>query len=303
MNPDRALNPIFLLVLASLLCAPALAQEAPQLEKITVNGVELHYQDKGEGEPFVLVHGGIGDYRTWLATTNALSKQYRVIAYSRRYNFPNQNPEIPSDYSARVDAQDLKALIEELELAPVHVVGHSYGAFTALFLAINNPELVRSLILAEPALMRWLADMPEGAASWQKFETEVFSECAKAFREGDEDGTLRIFIDWVLGPGGYDQLPPIVRTFMKSNLVEFGALLTSVDAFPPLLREDVEKLDIPTLMLSGENTIEALKLIDAELERHLPNVERIIIPEATHGMFIEQPVACNQAILDFLEKQ
>lgn len=296
------MKPTLSLMLILLLCAPVLAQQAVELEKVTVNGVELHYQDWGEGEPVILVHGGFGDYRGWFATANALSKQYRVIAYSRRYNFPNQNPEIDPDFSARVEAQDLKALIEELDLAPVHIVGHSYGAFTALFLAIDHPELVRSLILAEPALMRWLADIPEGAALWRSFETEVWKACDKAIREGDEEGMLRIFFNWVIGPGGYEGLPPIALTFIRSNVKEASALMTSVDPFPPLLREDVEKLEIPTLMLSGEKTIESLRLIDGELERHLPNVKRVILAGATHNMFLEQPAACNQAILDFLEK-
>ena len=138
---------------------------------------------------------------------------------------------------------------------------------------------------------------------WERFETEVMKAGGKAFREGDEEGMLRIFFDSVIGPGGWDQLPPMAQTVIKSNVREWGAFTTSVDPFPPLLREDVEKIEIPTLMLNGENTNERAKMIEAELKRLLPNAERFIIPEATHNMFAEQPAACNQAILDFLEKQ
>lgn len=294
---------LLVLMLIASLCVPALAQQTSRLEKVTVNGVELHYQDQGEGDPVVLVHGGFLDYRAWFATVAALSKHYRVIAYSRRYNFPNENTEIAPDHSARIGAQDLKGLIDELDLGPVHLVGHSYGGFTALFLAIDHPELVRSLTVGEPALMRWLADIPDGAVLWQRFDAELRPAMAKAIRAGDEDGMLRLFFDWVMEPDGYDQLPPVAKALIKNNVREGSALMISTNPFPTLLREDVEKLEVPILMLSGANTIEALKLIDAELERLLPNVKRIILPDATHNMFMEQPAACNQAIIDFLGKR
>lgn len=297
------MKPFILIMSLTLYGVPALAQQTAQLEKVTVNGVELHYQDQGEGDPVVLVHGGFLDYRAWIPTIGALSKQYRVIAYSRRYNFPNENTDIAKDHSAHVGAEDLKALIDELDLGPVHLVGHSYGAFIALFLAIEHPELVRSLVVAEPALMRWLADMPEGAEMWQQMDTELLPAMAKAIRAGDEEGMLRLFFDWVMEPSGYDELPPIAKALIMNNVREGNALMASSDPFPVLRREDVEKLQMPTLMLSGANTIKSLKLIDAELERLLPEGKRVILPEATHAMFIEQPVACNEAILDFLEKR
>ena len=59
-----------------------------------------------------------------------------MIAYSRRYNYPNNNAEIP-DHSAIVEARDLAALLDALKLERVHIVGYSYGALTALFFARN----------------------------------------------------------------------------------------------------------------------------------------------------------------------
>ncbi len=68
------------------------------------------------------------------------SRHYKVIAYSRRYNFPNHNFPCVPDYSAAVDAEDLAALIMRLKLGPVHVVAHSYGGYAALFLAARHPD-------------------------------------------------------------------------------------------------------------------------------------------------------------------
>jgi triacylglycerol esterase/lipase EstA (alpha/beta hydrolase family) len=116
------------------------------LKRVHVNGVELHYVERGKGEPIVFVHGGLADYREWVATMKPLSRQYRTIAYSRRYNYPNRNPELRPDHSASVEAEDLAALIRELDLAPAHVAALSYGAYTALLLAVDHPELIRTLI-------------------------------------------------------------------------------------------------------------------------------------------------------------
>ncbi|MGC2744194.1 MAG: alpha/beta fold hydrolase, partial [Candidatus Angelobacter sp.] len=112
------------------------------------NGIELHYVERGTGVPVVFVHGSLGDGGYWTDQVNAFAAAgYRAIAYSRRYSPPNHNKAQPG-YSAVVDAEDLAALITKLRLGRVHVVGHSYGALTALFLASRHPELVRTLVLA-----------------------------------------------------------------------------------------------------------------------------------------------------------
>jgi pimeloyl-ACP methyl ester carboxylesterase len=110
------------------------------IKNVLVNGVKLHYLEKGSGTPVVLIYGGLGDYREWNPQIERISSHYRVIAYSRRYNYPNNNAEIPPDHSAIVEARDLAALLDELKRERVHIVGYSYGALTALFFATEHPE-------------------------------------------------------------------------------------------------------------------------------------------------------------------
>lgn len=62
------------------------------LQSVRVNGVELHYVERGSGEPIVFVHGSLADYREWASVIEDLSPSFRTIAYSRRYNYPNKNP-------------------------------------------------------------------------------------------------------------------------------------------------------------------------------------------------------------------
>ena len=124
-----------------------------KLTEIPINGTTLNYMERGQGAPVLLVHGTLGDYRTWDGQIEALSRDHRVISYSRRYHFPNEWPPTASSFSAVIHAEDLAALIQRLDVGPVHLVGHSFGAFISLLVAREHPELVRSLTLAEPPVM------------------------------------------------------------------------------------------------------------------------------------------------------
>ena len=86
-------------LMGSLLLRPSAGLVAQQgdgerfstlIENVRVNGVELHYLEKGSGIPVVLIHGGLGDYREWNPQIERISSDYRVVAYSRRYNYPHR---------------------------------------------------------------------------------------------------------------------------------------------------------------------------------------------------------------------
>src|SRR5438128_3863133 len=159
------------LISAVAIRAPMRAQvpaAAPQIKAVTVSeGVELHYVEMGKGEPVVFVHGSLSDGGFWNPQLAPFAEKYHVIAYSRRYNPPNKNKP-QADYSAVTDADDLAGLIEKLHLGRTNVIGHSYGAYTALFLAVRHPELVCSLVVAEAPAMPLLAYLPGDEAELGK---------------------------------------------------------------------------------------------------------------------------------------
>lgn len=274
-----------------------------QLTRLRVNGVDLHYLEIGKGVPVIFVHGGLDDYRMWDAQLKPFSQQYRVIAYSRRYNYPNNNPRIHPDHSAIAEADDLAALIKKLKLGPAHIVGHSYGALTALFLAVRYPQLVRTLVLAEPPVMQWAEEKPEGRALLTEFMGNLWKPAGEAFRQGDREQALRVTVKYFAGEGVFDQVPEAQRKYWMGNLREWQALTTSRDAFPALSREDVKRIKAPALMLSGERTLNIHKFVDGELQPLLLNGERVMISNASHDMWIELPEACGRAALAFLAKR
>ncbi len=299
------------LALFASLGQPLLAQgTAPTSpKKVRANGVELHYVDQGKGVPVVFVHGGLEDYRAWQPQMEGFSQGYHAIAYSRRHNYPNARTAPGGDYSAIVDAEDLAALIQRLELAPAHVVGLSYGAYAALFLAVKHPELVRSLVLSEPPVLRWLPELPGGKPLFTAFMSKIWEPTTRGFRAGDEAG-VKAAIDGFgeIGYSGSDEkmtfaaLPPEVQSFILENAHEWKALTMSKDAFPGLPWSAVKGIKAPTLLLSGQRTLELQKVIDKKLEGLLPQVQRIILANATHEMWSEQPEECRKAALAFLAK-
>jgi non-heme chloroperoxidase len=286
------------------------AQEAPlALRKVIVNhGIELHYVERGTGVPVVFVHGSLSDGGYWTTQVNAFAKAgYRAIAYSRRYNPPNNNKPQPG-YSAVVDADDLAALITKLHLGRVHVVGHSYGALTALFLAAMHPELVRTLVLAEAPAVSLLAHLEgtqaaTGNAMFADIQERMVKPMQAAFQKGDRETGLRTFINYVLDdPRAWEKMPGDAHQDMLDHAHEWDVMMTSGQLFPVIEPQAVRKITTPTLLLSGEKSYRFLGLIDEELTRLLPHARQLILHGATHRMWFEQPEACRNAVLEFLRK-
>ena len=295
----RIMRLALLLLFLLLLCGQVIGQSVPPT-RILVRGVELHYIEQGQGEPLILLHGGQGDYRSWEPQIKVLSPQFRVISYSRRYNYPNNNPLTARYHSAYTEADDLAAFIRKLKLGRVHLVGTSIGAFTALVLAVRHPEMVRSLVLAEPPVHQWVRDTPDGAAVYREFMTTIEEPARAAFKAGDDKGAMRIFVDGMSGTRRFDNLSTEGLAAVMQNSGFFKAMSLSSEPFPNLSKKKVKRLRIPVLIIAGENTIKIHKLVNEELARLLPKAERAIIPKAGHGSPRENPQAFNEAVLKFL---
>lgn len=291
----RALCFSVVLLLSS---AVAAAQEV-NLQRLVIGGVELHYIEQGQGDALILLHGGQGDYRAWAQHIEVLSPHYRVISYSRRLHYPNKNP-ISADYSPLVDARDLAALINELDLGAVHLVGTSIGAFAALALALEHPSMVRTLVLAEPPILTWATGLPGGDALYRDFMARTHEKATPAFAAGDDEGALRMFIDAFDGAGAFDALPDERRRTIMQNVGYFKAITLASDPYPNLPRSSVAQVSMPALVVRGEHTHELDVLVSDELVSVLPNARLVVIPEAGHSSPRQNPRAFLAAVLDFL---
>ena len=266
--------------------------------------VDLACVEQGHGDPVIFVHGSLGDYRTWRFQMEPVSQRYHAIAYSRRYHRPNALPPEGAVYAVAQHAADLGALIQALGLAPAHVVGSSYGAMTALTLAVARPGVIRSLVLGEPPRLPWLAGQPGGAAILEAFFATAFGPAGQALARGEEEAGVRLFLDGVLGAGAFDLLPEPARATMLDNAVAMRAETTTPPEqyFPALAPADVAGLPMPVLLLEGEVSPPMFGLIVDELARRLPGSERVTNPAASHSMHTMNPPAYNATLLDFLAR-
>ncbi|MEO8017074.1 MAG: alpha/beta hydrolase, partial [Pseudomonadota bacterium] len=230
-----------------------------------------------------------------------LSRYYRVISYSRRYNFPNRNPQTATDHSAIVEAADLAALIKALRLKRVNLIGTSMGAATALTLAVEQPRMVRTLVIAEPPVLDWAREFPDGGVLYRDFMQRIQDPAREAFAAGDDTGAMRFFVDGLSTAGRFDSLPAAARLAVMQNAGAFRMLTRSQNPYPDLSRRKLRALRMPVLVITGEKTVEIHRRIDEELSRLIPRARSATIPNAGHGSPQENPQAFTEVVENFLE--
>lgn len=283
------------------------------MPRVNINDDALEYTEQGAGEPLVLVHGSASDYRTWQFQLDAFAKRFRTITYSRRYHWPNQPIAEGVDYSMLQQVDDLKKVIQSLDAEPAHLVGHSYGAFLCLLLTLREPDLARSLVLAEPPaitlfvsgdpkpleLLRLLVTRPRTAAAVIKFGAAGVAPARKAFKRGDMESGVRKFGEAVFGPGGYDRLPDDRKGQVRDNLSNVKAEVLG-SGLAPLDPKQVSALKTPVLLITGERSVSLFRCLIDRLQELLPHAERAEIESASHAMHEDNAPAFNQAVLSFL---
>lgn len=269
---------------------------------VNIDGTQLEYIEQGQGEPLVLVHGTLGDYRSWGMQMEAFSEKYRTISYSRRYHHPNECRGEESDYSAALHADDLAALIAGLELDSAHVVGTSYGAYTSLLLAARHSERVRTVVLGDPPVFPLLDGHDEGEPLRDEFLAKVWRPAGEMMQRGEIENGVRLFVDGVVEEGAFDRFPEEVRDLIMQNACEFEVETSSPDFWTSFTCEEAEAVTTPTLLLTGDESLRMFQIIVEELDRCLPNNESARVPDTTHEVTSDNPEAYNEIVMRFLER-
>lgn len=283
-------------------------------ETATINGTELAYIEHGHGQPVVFVHGGVGDYRGWERQMPAFATRFRAIALSCRGAWPNRKLEPDEEITLDVFVEDLASFIKTLDLAPVHLVGHSSpGGFAGLLLADRYPELVRSLVLLEPPafpllgvnipptpsqVLRLLARNPRAGIGFVKLGARGIRPAMKAFERGDDQGGLRVFMAAVAGKDRVASIPDDEFQAFIGNVGPFKAQLRA--GFPDFGEDQARSIRVPTLLVSGTETSAPLTAVTDRLEELLPDVSRLNIAGASHNMFNSHPAEFNAGVTEFL---
>ena len=279
---------------------------------VDVGGVGLYYEEWGNGRTVVFVHGIPTDYRAWNAQKATFSQGRRMIALSRRYAAPNTREGDVSDSTVHNNAVDLKGFIEKLGGAPVDLVGHSYGGFISAFLAADHGDLVRSLVLVEPAvstllvadqtsssqLLGLLLKSPSVALSGRRFQSGSLAPSLKALHAGDMARAVELNVDGVQDmKGGFVKMPEEAKRMMMDNARTIAELKTT---FPRFTAAEAGLISCPTLIINGENSALWLRRIGELLAQAVPKSQAVKISGARHFPHMENPEEFNKQVLTFL---
>lgn len=244
----------------------------------------LPHDQRGSGEPVVLLHAGVGDRSMWSDHLEPLAAAgYRVIA-----------PDLPGFGEATEELIPWDAVLDTMDALDVEqavLVGNSWGGGVALRVAVLAPERVSRLVLvsarpldAEPS--------PQLAAAWEAEEA--------AIERGDVDSAVAAVVEaWTL-PDASATLRERIAAMQRRALEIQMAADEDPETSDPLDENPLPALNVPTLVVVGEHDMPDFHQAAALLAAALPDVRHTVIDGAGHLAPLEQPEAFRAALLSFL---
>ena len=256
------------------------------------DGIRLHYEVIGRASaPAVLMIQGLGaDKHGWDMQRVVLATKYRVIALDNRGAGRSDKPF--GHYTLEQMADDAIAVLDAVGVERAHVVGASMGGAISQIVGLKYPERVNSLTLACTACRNhpWRRELLHG---WATTATEqgmgaMASEAAR----------------WVIGPRSFRRLLPAFGWLgplaMGRTAHAFVAQVKAILDVDESVSEQLEQVDIPTLVLVGNQDILTPRGDSEEIADRMPNAELVVISGAAHGFMVEHASTFNKVLLEFL---
>jgi len=257
----------------------------------TINGARIHYEREGEGVPVVFLHAGVADSRMWDPQAHVFAKHFDVVRPDMRGFGKSELP--PTRWSP---VEDVLALLDELHLKPIHLVGCSIGSSVAIDFALQHAERISKLVLVGPGI--------NGANFGERYP-EVFAEVSAADEANDMEAVNRAEMHlWLDGPRrahGYVQ-EPLRRLFLDMNGGNVNADWASAptDKLDPPAVERLREITAPTLVVVGdEDAPPIFDAVDLLMEK-VPHARKAVIHDAAHLPNLEHPHEFNRLVLEFL---
>ena len=264
--------------------------------------IEIHYEDHGSGQPVVLIHGYPLNGASWEKQERVLLQAgYRVITYDRRGFGKSSQPTVGYDYDTF--AADLNAVLEHLDLDDVVLVGFSMGTGEVVrYLSTYGSARVAKAVLMGtiPPFVLKTSDNPEGV------DGSVFDDIKTAVLN-DRPAFFKSFLDNfnnvdVLGGTRISE-----QAWQNSFIVAVGAspfaAHACVDTWLTDFRDDLPKIDVPTLVIHGDaDRILPYSATAARLPGLIKDVEVVTVEGGPHNIAWTHPDEVNDALLAFLAK-
>lgn len=264
---------------------------------VQVNNAKLAYRDTGAGRPILFVHGAISDHRVWKPQWDALESSYRCVALDLRYFGASSSG--GSAFTLKTHSDDLCAFIEALQIGPVHLVGHSYGAVVALATTVARPDLVDDLFLSEPSLASAVTEADD--VSVLRAARAELAPAMEALSKGDTRAAIELFHDWVVFPGAFASLPIELHSVVVENARSIGPFMSA--PLPRVSESDLAGIKVPISLTVGEKTRPFIAVQVRALQRLLPNSTVTTLSAGYHGSIFVDSTEFNRALLRHLNVQ
>lgn len=263
-----------------------------------INGVSLHVEETGSGEPVIFVHEFGGDARSWQPQVEHFSHHYRCVVYNARGYPPSDVPEDETLYGQHLSTADLKGVLDALDIEQAFVVGLSMGAYTGLMLTMQHPERVRALVFASGGSGAY----PE---TRKQFLADTNAVAEKMLRANSVDAAGISF-----GPSRVQlqNKNQAVWEQFAAHLSEHSAVgsaytLRHVQAERPSLydlTDDLRAVTTPTLLVVGDEDESCLD-VNLYLKRTMPYSGLSIFPKSGHLLNLEEPERFNVLLDEFFQ--
>lgn len=265
------------------------------MQRAKVDGVELEYQLIGSGEPVVLVHAGVfADWFEPLLKEPALTGKFRVLSY-HRVGYAGSS-KVAGPLSLADQATQLRGLMRALKIDSAHLVGHSSGANIIMQLALDSPDMVRSLALLEPALQV----TPKGTGPPSRT-----LPAREKYQAGDKAGAVDAFLKLVAGPDYRAPLDKALPAAFDHAVADadtfFGQELPAIQQWT-FSRDDGSRITQPALAVIGEKSPAVSPIWTQRqdmLLNWLPNAQPFELRGATHLLQLQNPHDLAEALAKF----
>jgi pimeloyl-ACP methyl ester carboxylesterase len=237
-------------------------------EYVQLGEVKIWYDEHGSGDSLVLMHGGLVDARFFEPNLPALAEHFHVYTPEQRGH--GHTPDVPGPITYQLMADDTIAFLETVVGEPADLVGHSSGAFVAMLVAMQRPELVKRLAMISSGFSKHGEAAPD--AEW------------------DVDAIAQF-----LSPA-YGEVSPDGEDHFKVVATKIGEMSA---AEPYLDASELAKVTQRTLVMFSDDDLDTLTHA-VEMYDALPNAELAVVPGTSHFLTQEKPHLVNQLLLDFL---
>lgn len=257
---------------------------------------QLNYQQLGEGSPILLIHGLFGSLENLNMVAKPLSKHYQVTSIDVR-NHGESYHQAGMAYSTL--AQDVIALLDHLHIETCVILGHSMGGKIAMQIALEHPERVEKLIIADIAPVSYPPHHVDIIKGLQVIDLRLVN------KRSDADKQLSVYVDNIG-----------VRQFLLRNIAPnkqgnyfFKCSLDNISKgysqimLANTLPEGKVAYQGDTLFIKGGNSDYILAEYKPAIARLFPKSRAKIIQGAGHWLHAEKTIAFNKIVLDFLTKQ